>query len=249
MATGVLLYMQRSQQPKHRSKEDGKIGEGSIATARILTQLACVNQDIDSLSESSVGSILKKSKRSSEYNLRLRYSPAAEHIESEFGKRNVHRWDRYGPRVLMSEMSSLRNLRIAPKTRLRWTRRAPWDLAKQVCTIRGPLEAEQGRVLLTLDGLVHASAVHNETSTKRICRGLRCVNAHAEHERFEFSPTTDITANGSIETNQKLTVFAARAVTRVGLMSFACSKKSDIHIIHNAVMPDTESPSTSTNRS
>ena len=40
-------------------------------------------------------------------------------------------------------------------------------------------------------GLVSTSTILNETRGKKICGGFRCLDAHAEQERFEFSGTPE----------------------------------------------------------
>ena len=50
-------------------------GKGSIAMARNVKKLGCVSQDVDSSSQTSLNSIVKKDRRSSRFDLRLRYSP------------------------------------------------------------------------------------------------------------------------------------------------------------------------------
>ena len=103
--------------------------------------------------------MLKKSKRSSRFDLRLRYSRGAE--RSKFGKRKVHRWARLSPRILTSAVPPLRNSRMALKKRRKnrsgglTEKRGAW--AKQSHKIRGTLGQHQATLLLTFVGLVYAS--------------------------------------------------------------------------------------------
>ena len=51
-------------------------------------------------------------------------------------------------------------------------------------SVRNPRNTwtKQGHVFLAVIGLVSSSAIHNQTRGKRMCRGLRCVDAHAKQE-------------------------------------------------------------------
>ena len=70
-------------------------------------------------------------------------------------------------------------------------------------------------LFLTYRGLVSPSTIRNETGGKRIRCRLRSLNAHAEQERSELSrmetvrvsenPTTVVTANGEVQTNDEAT--------------------------------------------
>ena len=75
--TCSFLHAKKNQQPNKKSKTDGKNGKGSIVMVRIVKKLVCMSQDGDSSSQSSMKSILKKGRRSSRTDLRLRCSRVA----------------------------------------------------------------------------------------------------------------------------------------------------------------------------
>ena len=108
----------------------------------------------------------------------------------------------------MSVAPILQNLRTGLKKRL-WNKSdAPAETAQR----KG-----RSHILLAFGCLVSTSAILHETRGKRICGGLRSINAHAEQERSELSwigtvlvstnPTTVITANGEVRTIEEATVY------------------------------------------
>ena len=77
----------------------------------------------------------------------------------------------------------------------------------------------QSCILLAFGCLVSNSAILNETRGKTICGGFRGFNAYGERERSDTaeldtvrvsrSPTTVITADGEVQTNEEATVSEA----------------------------------------
>ena len=71
----VLFYMQRRANSQTKDQRRmGKTGKSSIARVRNVKKLGCVSQDVDSSSQTSLNSIVKKGRRSSRFDLRMRYS-------------------------------------------------------------------------------------------------------------------------------------------------------------------------------
>ena len=75
---------------------------------------------------------------------------------------------------------------------------------------------ELGHIPLAYRSLVITSAIFDETRGKIFCGRFCSINAHAEQGRFDFAeletlrasrnPTTVITANGEVQTNEEATV-------------------------------------------
>ena len=106
----VFLHSEKSQQPNRRSNNDWKSCKRLHGHCTKRSKLRCAARVFYSLFKCSVRAMLKKVRRSSRFDARLRLTPVAERYE-----KNVRRWRLVSLGILTSAVSLLRNSRIVFK--------------------------------------------------------------------------------------------------------------------------------------
>ena len=139
---GFLYVRTRTNSQTKDQRRMGKLEKGSIVMVRNVEEVGCVSQVIDSLSQRSVRSILKKGRRSSRSDLRQRHTQVAERLfdQTRKGMSIAGSFSALGSsRALFLCSGNEDRSQEETDKQQRWAHREAWDLAKQVCNIIGSL--------------------------------------------------------------------------------------------------------------
>ena len=118
------------------------------------------------------------------------------------GQSKDHCLVEYNSKFLISAVSTLQNLRIGPRRRLKDKSDAPADT-------RGdwPRMSMSSKKRTTLQWVEFAGPIHHKIGGKRICCRFRREHPHVEQDTKKVSknPTTVVTANGEVQTREEAT--------------------------------------------
>ena len=204
----LFRNLEVDRQPNSKSKKSG--GKGSVALLKESIQLGCVSPDY-----SSKKSILRKLGNIGSSHT-VNFSKGTWHHEKK-GKEKVHRKELFKSASLKKAIRVRQNLRKDTSGNLATASMRPQRSMgfRETCLqsqSNGP-----GHVPLPYRSLGNTGTLFEKARGARIRGGFRSINAHAEQKGFEpaemetihrsRNPTTEITANGEVHTNEEATVY------------------------------------------